>query len=169
MKNLKNGFLLKLNRRRVSSCRQKMFERRMAYLTSRFQQTVDTPLQKHFSIPGKYTWTPLSFATFQLDMERKLDVIFPLSLPDDVCNVISSYLHTHVHASLLVTYTSAFTSPKWSILYFNSNLFVNLHSVIAIHNRRYEHEWSPAVTIEMDILHVLLEILPLFRNGRIKN
>ncbi len=147
-----------------------MFERRMEHVTHKFNSSLEgKSLQTHFGLPGKYTWARTSTATFQLDIERKYTVVVPFSLPDDLCDLVASFLHQDTTLSLLITYTSAFTSPKWTILHFHSNLYINVEGIVKMHNRMYEHQWSPAVTLESDILHLLIELLPALSNGSIKN
>lgn len=146
-----------------------MFERRMEHITHTFNSSVQgKSLQTYFGLPGKYTWTRTSPSTFQLDIERKYTVVVPFSLPDELCQLVSSFLHQDTTMSLLLTYTSAFVSPKWTILHVHSNLFINMDGVIRIHNRKYEHHWSPAVTIESDILYLLVELLPMLSNKKLK-
>jgi hypothetical protein len=147
-----------------------MFERRMEHVTHTFKTALEgNPLHTHYGVPGKYTWTRTSTATFQLDIERKYAVVVPLSLPDELCKLVSSFLYQDTTVSLLLTYTSAFASPRWTVLHSHSNLYINVEGIVKLHNRMYEQQWSPAVTMESDILYLLIELLPALSNGSIKN
>lgn len=138
----------------------------MNYVRVKFTSAVgDTPLEDHFGVPGKYTWHQPNYNEVQLDVQRKYTVVPPLDLPDDVCRYIASFLHIDMNASFTLKYISAFTAPQWSLRECTTNLFINLEGPLKIHNRGYMDEWSPAVTMESDLLHLILTILPVIRNG----
>jgi len=142
-----------------------MFQRRMLSVSTKFHHTIGTTrLQDHFGIAGVYTWTQPTMDTLHLTVQRTFHVVFPLDLPQDLCEVISSFLHQDTLMTLMFTYTSAFTPPTVSLSHFHSNLYVNPTTVIQLHNRQYKEIWSPAVTMESDILCLLVAVLPLLKN-----
>ena len=142
-----------------------MFRSRMNYVNIKFRTTVTTPLEDHFLVPGKYTWTQKEYDEYELEVQRKYNVVVPLDLPDDVCAYIAEFLHVDLHASFTLKYISAFAAPRWSIRDISTNMFINLDGALMIHNKGYMDEWSPAMTMESDILHLILAILPIIRNG----
>lgn len=132
----------------------------------KFMTTVgSTNLEDHFLIPGKYNWEQKAYDEYQLDVRREYTVVPPLDLPDDVCKYIAEFLHIHMNASFRIKYTSAFTAPQWYLRECTTNLFINLEGTLMIHNKAYMQEWSPALTLESDMLHLILAILPVLRNG----
>lgn len=142
-----------------------MFPARMNYVYIKFTTTVDSPLEEHFGVPGKYTWSKHEYDEFRLNVQRKYTVVPPLDLPDDVCRYIASFLHIQMDATFQIKYTSAFAAPQWSLRDCTTNLFINLEGPLKIHNKGYMDEWTPAMTMESDILHLILTILPIIRNG----
>jgi hypothetical protein len=142
-----------------------MFPSRMNYVYIKFTTTVESPLGEHFGVPGKYTWSKQEYDEFRLTVQRKYTVVPSLDLPDDVCRYIASFLHIQMDATFHIKYISAFAAPQWSLRDCTTNLFINLEGPLKIHNRGYMDEWTPAMTMESDILHLILTILPVIRNG----
>ena len=142
-----------------------MFQRRMLSVSTKFHHAIGTKtLQDHFGVAGVYTWTQPTMDTLHLTIQRTFHVVVPLDLPKDMCEVISSFLHQDTLMTLLFTYTSAFSPPTVSLAHLHTNLFINPEPLIQRHNREYKEIWSPAVTMESDILCLLLILLPLLKN-----
>jgi len=143
-----------------------MFQLRMGYVTEKFLNAVGlVPLEEHFKVPGKYTFRQLSYDEFDVEVQRNYDVVPRLTLPDDVCRTIASFLNIRMNATFRLKYESAFRSPQWSLQECTTNLKVQFKRPLMIHNTGYMDEWSPAVTMESDILHLILTILPIIHNA----
>jgi len=147
-----------------------MFQRRMNYVTAKFQHAIGNhTLEQHFGMVGQYRWQQESMSTFLLSIQHSFTVTFSFDLPDDLCTFISSFLHHELQLLLMLTYTSAFSAPSWSVIQYQDDAYINVDRVIQLHNRQYMDLWSPAVTMESDILCLLLALMPILRKGFKKN
>lgn len=119
-------------------------------------------LGEYYSVPGKYTFSRKSTNEFILTLLRNYDVVFNFkSLPDEIGENISSYLHQRAYVVLQITYRDVFIPPQWSILHFDASTYFPLEHRMILHNRMYEVSWTPAFTILGDILHLIVTVLPL--------
>lgn len=142
------------------------FERRMNNLYDAAIYVINgQPLEDYYSVPGKYTFSRKSNNEFILSLQRHFDVVFNFRhLPDEIGGHISSYLQQKIHLIFQIKYTGVFVPPRWSILHFDTNRPIPLDRCMILHNKMYEDSWSPAFTIVVDLLHLIVALLPLLKN-----
>jgi hypothetical protein len=100
--------------------------------------------------------TPEGF-TFDVEKESFPRYVFP-TLPTELSMRISGFLYDHHKAEYILTFPEdyPFKPPCWSLLYANP---IKKYTLAAIYlNKQYEHSWSPAITLEKDVLNMIVSI-----------
>ena len=141
------------------------FERRMTTLyEGAIRRLCNTTLESYFTVPGKYTWRREEFNQYRLSIVRKYTLVYYFDeLPDDLSVYVSSFLHKHVYAEFDILYPAMFVPPTWKLIHLDTNTTVNFNECIRLMNRRYIDDWSPAFTLEADMLTLIVDMLPLLR------
>jgi len=134
-----------------------VMERRMACLTRCFASSLQgKPLHEHFGVHGTYNLRRMHLNTFHLDAFCKKDFVFRFQgIPEDIEQLISSYLHKHFVCTLEIHYEDVFRPPIFKVIHVNTNLYVNLDGLICVHNKKYMYDWTLAFTLEKDILYLI--------------
>jgi hypothetical protein len=136
-------------------------ERRMAFMTRRLaESTQDKPLHEHFGVHGKYELRRTNTNTFQLDVHRQVSFVYTFKgIPDEVEKYISSFLHKHFVCVIELAYVEVFRPPTFTTIKLDSNLFINVDGLLKSHSLVYRDSWSPAFTLETDILNLICLII----------
>lgn len=89
-------------------------------------------------------------------------------LPPEINRAIAEYLPSYIILSLRMDYTTSypFDIPKWSLVSCDDRLASSLKNaetyykdIVDIHNNTYQqHNWSPAIDIDKDILQFMIRI-----------
>jgi hypothetical protein len=138
-----------------------VMERRMACLTRSLAASLqDKPFHEHFGVHGHYDLRRINLNKFHLDMCFQKKFVFKFQgIPEDIEQLISSYLHKHFVCTLEIHYEDVFRPPLFSVIHCNTNLYVNLDGLICVHNKKYLYDWTLAFTLEKDILYLICLIL----------
>ena len=91
----------------------------------------------------------------------------PFDLPLDICNVIDSYNKNYLQITISILYTEPypFHAPKWLLRDVKHNLIIPLNLtnyytyIVQNHNEQYSYDWSPAISIEKDILNFIQKVM----------
>jgi hypothetical protein len=127
------------------------------------------PIQKYFNIRD-------ANLNFSLDLNQN-NLFFTISyvekisydltdLPNDMSNVIMSYLNSNMFIKLQITFPEAypFEPPSWRLISVENGLnqSVNLDAyfqdIVNIQNCQNSSNWSPAIDIEKEILGFIIKI-----------
>jgi hypothetical protein len=139
-----------------------MAARRITSLLTTFNEHLNgKSIQDYFDI-RKLTFTltredPLLFS-FQCKQCESYD-LSQLELPTDVQNYIHSYLFKDICVEYTITYGPdyPFKPPVWTLKNENASYLKITH----IHNSDNIHDWSPAITIEKDMLAMIVKLTGL--------
>jgi len=132
-------------------------ERRMACFTRMLERSLDgKPLHEYFNVNGKYNLRRINLNTFHLDVWHKKNFVYTFSgIPEDIEQLISSYLHKHFICTLEIHYEDVFRPPIFKIIHYDSNLYINIEGLICVHNKKYLNDWTLTFTLEKDILYLI--------------
>jgi hypothetical protein len=136
-------------------------ERRMACLTRCLERSLEgKPLHEHFGVHGKYVLRRINLNTFHVDACHKKEFVYTFrGIPEDVEKLISSYLHKHFVCTIQIQYEDVFRPPVFSLIHYDSNLYVNMEGLLCIHNKKYMNDWTLAFSLEKDILYLICLIV----------
>ena len=89
------------------------------------------------------------------------------SLPVEINNIIYKFLTDYINITTIIKFPNSYpyVQPKWSLY----NIKHNIHSppidirhyysyILHRHNKEYKNDWTPAVSLESDILNLLQKI-----------
>ncbi len=138
-------------------------DRRMECMTRILSEsTQGKPFHEHFGVHGRYHLSRMGPTTFQLNVNRtKSFVVKFKGIPEEIERHISSFLHKHFICTIEFTYVDVFRSPLFKLIHYDSNLFINMENILRYHSQIYERSWSPAFTLEKDILHLICMIMEI--------
>jgi hypothetical protein len=140
----------------------------------RFEHAYQTQsLDKYFGL--KHNYDVLTIVPKKIDVNKLALYIKVVKnyyydfkdLPSDISNLISDYLPEYLYICVEITYPSdyPFKPPIYTLLSTKYNLVhlpISIHSyydtIVNNHNLQYNHEWSPAIDIEKDILYFICRI-----------
>lgn len=112
------------------------------------------PISSYFNIPGQYRLLRYDtkivvHATYER-MPPKVD------LPVELAQHVASYLYVvHTCAVKLEFPNYPFRPPVWSVV--SANFAVR--DAVTLLNAEYRATWTPDVSLEADLLHLLLKLL----------
>jgi hypothetical protein len=121
----------------------------------------ETPISEYFGVPGKYAFRRTDLGTFELDATFESMPSCKLEqFPIEISIHIASYLYIRDTCTFRLTYNESypFRPPLWSILSIGGKKekFTRAMNVL---NRQYLESWSPATTLEKDILNIIVQVL----------
>jgi len=133
---------------------------------------VNSSIEKYFGIISKPN-TSLRFTIEQINEEYILKTIFKKKyvfefeqLPKEINDIIRSYTIESIIIDTKIFYGNnyPFSPPVWSLINVLENINISIdvkkyyNYIVEIHNNHYQHYWSPAIDIEMDILEFIQKI-----------
>jgi len=136
-------------------------ERRIAFMTkSLAASTQGKPYHEHFGVHGKYTLQQIGPSTFHFGVHRTKTFVYKFKgIPEDLETHISSFLHKHFVCIMEIHYADVIRVPVFKLVHYDSNLYINMNHLLCIHNKQYEESWSPAFTLEKDMLYLICLII----------
>ena len=136
-------------------------DRRMACMLRCLTRSLqDKPLHEHFGVHGTYTLEQTGLSTFHLNVHRRKSMLYKFKgIPEVLEQYISSFLHQHFVCSIEMKYEDVFRPPRFKMLHYDSNLYINMENLLCIHNKKYQQDWSLAFTLEKDILYLICLIV----------
>ena len=120
-----------------------------------------TPISEYFGVPGDYTFRRTETGTFELNTLFETMPSCKLEeLPIEISIHIASYLYVRDECTFQLMYGESypFQPPTWSIVSIGGkkDKFTRAMHIL---NRQYLESWTPAVTLEKDILNMIVQVL----------
>lgn len=111
-------------------------------------------LSDYFNIPGQYR---LERNDLEIVLHATYDQVPPkVDLPVELALHIASYLYAKRTCAVRARFVNyPFTPPVWSVV--SANFAVR--DAVALLNAEYLATWTPDVSLEADLLHLLLKLL----------
>ena len=132
-------------------------ERRVERMVQRYRECVkDESLASYFQINyAAFELKQLSTISFSFTIREEYMPRLIVGLPSDLCVYIGGFLYENKVAvfHLLFPPDYPFKPPKWSVL--KEHHTDKCEKVVHYQNHRYDISWSPAITLEKDILNMI--------------
>ena len=113
-------------------------------------------IAEYFQIThSKYDLKKIDDQTFDFTISYELLPRYALDLPIELSIKIAGYLyeHTTIYYQIRIPNDYPFKPPEWIMLTISPHqLYKDALSVL---NYRYYQDWSPAITIEKDVLNMI--------------
>ena len=87
---------------------------------------------------------------------------------DDLCSDVNKYIASFLYRKstcrfrIIFTPSYPFQPTEWSIISLKSNENADFYKALAFQNHQYKVSWTPAISIEADILNMILQLVCLF-------
>lgn len=132
-------------------------ERRIGKLFTEFKENLHgQSIADYFQIDhSNYELKRIDEQTFEFTVSYEVFPRYALDLPIELSMKIVGYLyeHTEIHYQIRIPNDYPFKPPKWIMQTITPpQLYTNALCVL---NYRYDKDWSPAITIEKDILNMI--------------
>lgn len=147
-----------------------MRARRIETSVSTFTRNLNSQsIQLYFNVPGKYKFYREDANTFLFTTDYEY---MPSCNIDNLCVDISKYIASFLYRRSTCTFRVIFTndypyrSPVWSIVSMKTNEHADFQKVVDTQMQQYNayHGWTPAITLEVDILNMITLILFMIYN-----
>ena len=139
--------------------------RRIARLFDEFTHNLQgQSIAEYFQIThSQYDLKKVDDQTFEFKISYELLPQCALDLPIELSIKIAGYLyeHTTIYYQIRIPNDYPFKPPEWIMLTIAPpQLYKDALSVL---NYRYYHDWSPAITMEKDVLN-MIDCIELLKN-----
>jgi len=129
---------------------------RIAKLYKEFSDNAPN-IAKYFGIQGveyELHFTPPYIFHFKIIREYLPSYVFPI-LPNELSVHIAKFLYTKKEIVYLIDYPAdyPFKPPKWTLLTVLTPLYYE-HATHIL-NYQYDLDWSPAISVEKDVLNMI--------------
>jgi len=133
-------------------------ERRITRLFDEFKQNLKSQsIADYFQIDhSKYDLKRLDEHTFEFRIRHEvIPRCYALELPIELSMKITGYLYerTQIHYQIRIPNDYPFKPPKWVMQTITPPQLYK--DALCVLNYRYEKDWSPAITMEKDILNMI--------------
>ena len=139
--------------------------RRITNLFNEFNKNLKgQSIAEYFQIThSKYDLKKVNDQTFEFKISYELFPRYALDLPIELSMKIAGYLyeHTAIHYQIRIPNDYPFKPPVWIMLTISPPQLYK--DALCVLNHRYDKDWSPAITIEKDILN-MIDCIELVRN-----
>jgi len=142
-----------------------MTTRRITRLFEEFTRNLrGQSIADYFQIThSKYDLKKVDEQTFDFKISYEFFPRCALDLPIQLSMKIAGYLYEHVtiHYQIWIPNDYPFKPPKWIMMTITPPQLYN--DALCVLNYRYDKDWSPAITIEKDILN-MINCIELLKN-----
>ena len=139
--------------------------RRITNLFNEFNKNLKgQSIAEYFQIThSKYDLKKVNDQTFEFKISYELLPRCALDLPIELSIKIAGYLyeHTTIYYQIRIPNDYPFKPPEWIMLTIAPPQLYN--DALCVLNHRYNKDWSPAITIEKDVLN-MIDCIELLRN-----
>jgi len=143
-----------------------MRERRINNLYASFIANMkNQTIEQYFSVPGKYKLIRDAQDLLCFEVEHEY---IPQCNIDDLCEDVNKYIASFLYRKstcrfrIIFTPSYPFQPTEWSIISLKSNENADFYKALAFQNHQYKMSWTPAISIEADILNMILQLVCLF-------
>jgi hypothetical protein len=134
-----------------------MTDRRILRMIAQFNLTLqDESIESYFQIPyAKFNLRQLTPTTFHFTIQQETIPKLTVDLPSDLRVYIGGFLYENKVAVFELSFPSdyPFKPTKWSVV--DQYHTDKCEKVVHYQNHRYDISWSPAITLEKDILNMI--------------
>jgi len=133
-------------------------DRRIHRLYDEFLQNVKGTIQSHFQIShSTYKLYRASTREFLFTIYQETCPFVHVQLPSELNIYINTFLYEYAIVTYLLVFPSdyPFHPPVWSVSKSSTNISKQFERIVHYQNHRYSISWSPAITIEKDILNMI--------------
>lgn len=133
-------------------------DRRINRQYNDFVTNVSDTIESYFQIThSKYKLKRVSDREFLFTIYQDSCPFIHVALPSDINIYINTFLYEYACVSYLLVFppTYPFNPPTWAVLKSSTNTVKNFERIVHYQNYRYSISWSPAITIEKDILNMI--------------
>jgi ubiquitin-protein ligase len=147
-----------------------MRQRRINTLFTTFIRNLNSQsIEQYFKIPGKYTLQRENESTFIFTASHEY---IPSCNIDELCIDVSKHIASFLYRQSTCTFRIIFTNdypyhpPEWSIVSMKTNEQADFNSVLRLQMNQYNayRGWTPAITLEVDILNMITLLLFMIFN-----
>ena len=139
--------------------------RRITHLFDEFTQNLKgKSIADYFQIThSQYDLKKIDDQTFEFKISYELLPQCALDLPIELSMKIAGYLYeyTRIYYQIRIPNDYPFKPPKWVMLTITPPELYN--NALCVLNYRYDKDWSPAITLEKDILN-MIECIEFLKN-----
>ena len=139
--------------------------RRITHLFDEFTQNLKgKSIADYFQIThSQYDLKKIDDQTFEFKISYELFPRYVLDLPIELSMKIAGYLYeyTRIYYQIRIPNDYPFKPPKWVMLTITPPELYN--NALCVLNYRYDKDWSPAITLEKDILN-MIECIEFLKN-----
>jgi len=132
-------------------------ERRINKLFTEFKENLHgKSIADHFQIDhSKYDLKRIDAQTFEFKVSYEVFPSYALDLPIELSMKIVGYLyeHTEIEYQIRIPNDYPFKPPKWVMQTITPPQLYQ--DALCVLNYRYDKDWSPAITIEKDVLNMI--------------
>ena len=140
-------------------------ERRITRLFTEFKENLKgQSIADNFQIDhSKYDLKQIDLNTFEFKISYEVFPRYALNLPIELSMKIVGYLyeHTEIYYQIRIPNDYPFKPPSWVMQTITPPQLYN--DALSVLNYRYDKDWSPAITIEKDILN-MIECIEFLKN-----
>lgn len=114
------------------------------------------PLSTYFNIPGRYR---LERKDLEIVLHATYDQVPPkVDLPVELALHVASYLYFKRTCAVRLHLDNPFRPPVWRVVSAN----FPVRDAVALLNAEYLACWTPDVSLEADLLHLLLKLISAY-------
>lgn len=139
--------------------------RRITHLFDEFTHNLKgKSIADYFQIThSQYDLKKIDDQTFEFKISYELFPRYVLDLPIELSMKIAGYLYeyTRIYYQIRIPNDYPFKPPKWVMLTITPPELYN--NALCVLNYRYDKDWSPAITLEKDILN-MIECIEFLKN-----
>ena len=140
-------------------------QKRMNLMKESFQQVLEgKPIGEHFGVSLKIT-LDTSEETFVCTFTYFKGYYYKLDIPFELNCLILSYLYEYSNATFKIHFPNdyPFKPTKWELIELKANIPTTYKKAVVWQNQSYLHSWSPAITLEKDILYMIENIYRIYK------
>lgn len=132
-------------------------ERRILRMIQQFKLTLqDESIESYFQIPyATFHLQQINLTTFHFTIQQETIPKLTVDLPSELRVYIGGFLYENKVAVFELTFPSdyPFKPTKWSVVHqYHTD---TCEKVVHYQNYRYDVSWSPAITLEKDLLNMI--------------
>jgi hypothetical protein len=125
---------------------------------ARFREHLgDAPISTYFNVAGDFTYTLVGEHVHFTAAYQSKPPLVKFDVPMDINSIICSYLILNQYCFVEMEFPPLypFHHPKWTL---RRSFGMNGRSIVDCVNQQYVNSWSPAFSIEKDLLCMIAQL-----------